>query len=328
MLTRIAGGAPCRDERLRGVIAGHTIASPIGLAAGFDKNGRAIPFVSGLGFGFVEVGSVSAEASQGNSRPRLFRIPEDRAVIVNYGVPNEGAVAVAARFSDPRNRGTVPLGLNIVATNTGKPRSAEDLLDDFLRSVSILAPVADYLNINVSCPNSDAEGDFFTNRDNLRALLRGIEERAGETPVFLKVPACGEPAVIEMVVEEVAGFECIAGYMFNLLPGKPRPLSRSADELSRMPGAVSGKPCADYVDRAIAAWYPRIDTARHQIVAAGGVFTAEDVLTKIRLGASAIQLYTALIYEGPGLVRRLNADLGGTLKRDGVGNVSELVGSG
>ncbi len=325
-------GLPTRGgvsaESLRTTVAECEVASPIGLAAGFDKNGRAIPFLSRLGFGFTEVGSVSAMPSQGNPRPRLFRAPDDQAVIVNYGVPNEGARAVAARFSTTKSRGEVPLGLNIVATNTGKTRTAEDLLEDFLSSVSTLAPVASYLNINVSCPNSDAEGDFFSNRENLRALVRGIQERAGTTPVFLKVPACEDPATIDLVLEEVSGIDCIAGFMFNLLPGKPCPLTLPPEKLERLPGAVSGKPCAEYINRAIAAWYPRIDRRRHQIVAAGGIFSAADVMTKIRLGASAVQLYTALIYEGPGLVRRLNAELERSLEDTGCRSVAEAVGTG
>jgi dihydroorotate dehydrogenase len=197
------------DDRLAADVAGLHFPNPIGLAAGFDKSGSAIRALAGLGFGSVEIGSISIDPSSGNPKPRLWRLPGDEAIVVHYGLPNDGAEAIAKRLAGTRL--PVPLGINLVVTNRG-------------------------------------------------------------------------------------------------------------------PGAVSGLPAAPLADLCIRETFRRMDRKRHVLIGAGGISTAEEAYAKIRLGASLVQLLTALIYQGPGVVRTITKGLAALLARDGVKNVADIVG--
>ena len=205
-------------HELKTEVAGLHFANPIGLAAGWDKSGRALRMLDHLGFGFVEVGSISARLSVGNPKPRLFRLPNDRAIIVNYGLPNDGA----------------------------------------------------------------------------------------------------EP------------FDFVHGFNFNLPMGKPQTLSMTTPQAiwNTMPGAVAGKPVEQLINTCIRELYSRMPRERYVIIGGGGVFHAEDAYHKVRLGASLVQIYSALIYEGPFVVKQINRGLSALLKRDGFKHVSEAVGTG
>jgi len=310
--------------RLATKVAGIEFGNPIGLAAGMDKNGRMLGAMSALGFGFLEVGSVSAEPSEGNPRPRLFRLPLDEAIAVNYGVPNEGAEAVSERVRTfPAD---VPLGVNIVETNTGSPATPEHVIDEFVRAAKVFTASADYLSLNLNCPNTGAGQSLFDSPEVLRNLLGEYRRVEGLPPVLLKVPPATEPATINGILETVDPFPFVRGFAFNLPPGKPYDLRTPKKELDRMPGAVSGRPTRRLMNAAIRAWYERMDTARYRIIGIGGIFSPEDAYEKIRLGASLVQLLTALVYHGPGVVRRINEGLCTLLARDGFQNVSEAVG--
>jgi hypothetical protein len=180
------------DPRLKTRVAGLDFPTPIGLAAGFDKNGQAVAAMAGLGFGFIEIGSISASFSPGNARPRLFRLPQDRAIAVAYGVPNDGAKAVAARLKDVRL--PVPLGINIVTTNHGPgspPESDDAIIADYMAAAQVLAPCADYLMFNLSCPNTSDGKDFFADRVRLDAWLTALAAELLTIPIFLKVSPLG-----------------------------------------------------------------------------------------------------------------------------------------
>jgi dihydroorotate dehydrogenase len=293
-------------------------------AAGYDKNGRTVEAMSDLGFGFVEVGSVSAYPSDGNPRPRLFRVPADRAIVVNYGLPNEGAEAVASRLAAKRI--PVPLGVNIVKTNRLRPEGEEEILGDYCRSVSVLKDSGDYLVLNLSCPNTETRSDYFADPKHLVRLFERLTDLNISCPVFLKVSPLGGVPAIEGLLESVEGFSFVSGFVFNLPPGKPVPLHVPAERLEKMPGAVAGKPVEDLINTAIGELYQRMDKERYRIIGVGGVFSGEDAYKKIRLGASLVQLLTALVYEGPGVVRRIKRGLVRLLERDGVAHVSEAVG--
>jgi dihydroorotate dehydrogenase (fumarate)/dihydroorotate dehydrogenase len=328
-LCRIAFAMNATDDpRLAVEIAGVKFANPIGLAAGFDKSGRAVSWLSSLGFGHVEIGSISAEVSHGNPKPRLFRIPADRGIVVNYGLPNDGCERIAERLSNTRKL-PVPLGINVVNTNRGPdapPESEDQILGDYVRTVGRLRAHADYFSLNLSCPNTKDGRGFFADTSRLRRLLDMLGDLRLTQPVFLKVSGFAGPAEMDEFLSTVdpAGF--IAGFGINLAPGKPPGLSTPAATLARTPGAVSGAPCATATDRLIRELYSRMDRRRHRILGTGGVFTAADAYRKIRLGASLVQLLTALVYEGPGVVRRINAGLGELLERDGFRHVSEAIG--
>lgn len=316
-----------RDPRLESDVCGIRFPNPVGLAAGYDKSGRAIDMMAALGFGFVEIGSVSADPSAGNPRPRLWRLPRDRAICVHYGLPNDGADVIAARLADKRF--AVPLGINIVKTNRGlgaPPDPDDEIINDYVRSVRLLKDRGDYLCLNLSCPNTEMGRDFFSERANIRRLMDALGEIDVCCPVFLKVSPLGGVAALEDLLEAADGAPFVSGFVFNLPPGLPPDLSTPAKVTAAMRGAVSGKPVEQRINECIRELYRRMDRNRYRIIGAGGVFSAEDAYRKIRLGASLVQLMTGLIYEGPGLIRRISEGLCRLLERDGFTRISQAVG--
>jgi len=315
---------------LRIEVAGMSLDNPLGLAAGWDKSGRALRMTQCLGFGFSEIGSISARPSRGNPRPRLFRLPAERAIIVNYGLPNDGAEVVARRLAE--SRPPYPLGVNIVKTNDGNDAvaaSEDEILADYEHSASQLHPHASYLSLNLSCPNAKGGQDFFARPGSITRLLERLAPLGIECPVFLKIAPVDDAAEHERVLAECEGFSYVRGFCFNLPTGKPDTLqfAGASESFAQRPGAVSGKPVESLINRCIAGLYTRMDQRRYYILGAGGVFTAEDAYRKIQLGASLVQLYTALIYEGPGVVKQIAHGLARLLKRDGFANVATAVGS-
>lgn len=308
-------------------VAGIRMSNPVGLAAGWDKSGRALRVLDRLGFGFLEIGSVSARPSAGNPRPRLFRLPADRAIVVNYGLPNDGAERVAARLLHYRPR--VPVGVNVVKTNDGPGAaagSADAVYADYCHSVARLQDLASYVTLNLSCPNVDGEGSFFAETANLTRLLERLQTLGIGCPVFLKVAPDPEPAAIESLIAAAEPFGFVSGFIFNLPSGKPHGLSTPRSVWQQMPGAVAGKPVESRINACIGELYRRMPAGRFAIIGAGGVFSAEDAYQKIKRGASLVQLYTALVYEGPGITKRINLALAELLARDGLKHVGDAVG--
>lgn len=316
-----------RASELQIEIAGLRFDNPIGLAAGWDKSGRALRILDHLGFGFLEIGSISARPSKGNPKPRLFRLPEDRAIVVNYGLPNDGVELVARRLE--RFRPHVPLGVNLVKTNDGPTApncSADAVYEDYRQSVGHIHRLASYLTLNLSCPNADGRGSFFADLDHVSRLLECLRPLPIECPVFLKVAPNPEPRAIEDLIAITEPFDFVRGFIFNLPSGKPNQLVTPREVWERMPGAVSGKPTEALMNTCIGEFYRRIPTGRFAIIGGGGVFSAEDAYTKIKLGASLVQIYTALVYQGPGIIRRINLGLRDLLARDGLATLQDAVG--
>ena len=314
------------DPRLRTTVAGLDFENPVGLAAGFDKSGRAAAALATMGFGAVEIGSVSAHASRGNSaRPRLFRLPDDLSIVVYYGVPNDGAAAVATRLHPLRL--PVPLGVNLVETNTGRPTRVDETIAELVQAAAPFVGLADYLTLNLNCPNTTGGHSPFDEPAPLRTLLAGYRDYADLPPVFLKLQPTVDPAQIDAVLETADPFCFVRGVIFSLPPGKPYSgLKTPATRLERMPGNLCGPPTRQLVDEAVRVWYARLDPDRFALVGTGGIFSAADAYRRIRLGASLVQLYTALIYHGPGLAKKINRGLCRLLERDGFENISAAVG--
>jgi dihydroorotate dehydrogenase (fumarate)/dihydroorotate dehydrogenase len=316
------------DERLTNEVFGLRFANPIGLAAGYDKSGKAVRLMAALGFGHVEIGSVSAFPSQGNPKPRLWRLPADRAICVHYGLPNDGAEVVARRLAG--QHWPVPLGINIVKTNHGidaPPDSAEKIFEDYVRSVTLFKKVGDYLCLNLSCPNTETGCNFFALPGNLEELLARLNELQFACPVLLKISPTGGVRAIESVLQAAEPWRFVSGFIFNLPPGKPDHLRTPRTVWEKWPGAVAGEPARVAINECVRELYRRMDRKRYRIIAAGGVFSAEDAYEKIRLGASLVQLLTGLIYEGPLLTKRINQGLCRLLERDGLKNISAAVGT-
>jgi dihydroorotate dehydrogenase (fumarate)/dihydroorotate dehydrogenase len=248
---------------------------------------------------------------------------------VHYGLPNDGVAVVARRLAG--RHWPVPLGINIVKTNRGLDAPldcAQDIFDDYLRSVALLKDKGDYLCLNLSCPNTETGRDFFAVPGNLGQLLSLLSESDIPGPVFLKVSPLGGVRAIEQLLEAVEPHAFVSGFIFNLSPIKPAGLRTTRSVWESLPGAISGAPSRDLLDECLRQLFRRMNRQRYRIIAAGGVFSAADAYHKIQLGASLVQLLTGLVYEGPGLVKTINQGLGQLLQRDGLTSIAQAVGTG
>ncbi|PWR18953.1 quinone-dependent dihydroorotate dehydrogenase [Zavarzinia compransoris] len=298
---------------------GLDFANPVGLAAGFDKNAVAARQLPRLGFGFAEVGGVTPKPQAGNPRPRLFRLDGDFAAINRMGFNNQGEIAVAARVRAGRRPG-FPLGINL-ASNTDSDNPAED----FVRLVGSFAPIADYLTVDVSCPNTK-NGRMFQDPVKLDDLLRRLlEARANyRTPMLVKLAADlteGEA----LAIAEVTLRHGLAGLVVANTSAA-RPDSLTSDKKAER-GGLSGRPIFA-ASTALLAAIRRLGGPGPVLVGVGGVFTGADAYAKIRAGANLIQLYTAMVYRGPGAVGAIKRELAALLARDGFTGVADAVGDG
>lgn len=317
-------GAP-RDPRLATNVAGIAFPNPVGLGAGYDKSGEAIPLLSRMGFGFLEIGSVSRHPSKGNSvRPRVFRLPADEALIVNYGVPNDGADIVASRVRDVDS--AVPFGVNLVETNTGRAAEPDEIIEELAQAVALFAPLASFLAISAECANAPGMHPI-AQLENLRKLLDAIGQTGPLPPVFVKlrVPA----ATIDDVLRITDGFPFVRGFRVNTV--QPRPyvgLTTPRETWERMTGSLSS-PQLGYpaMLQSVREWYRRADPQRYALIASGGIRTGNDAYAALRAGASLVQCVTAIVFQGPSLARRINEELLALMKTGGVMSVAELVGA-
>ena len=319
--------------RLRTRVAGIDFPNPLGLPAGFDKNGIATQALAALGFGSVDIGSISALPSAGNPvRPRLFRLPMDEGVMVYYGVPNEGAQAVARRLAGATGgeasvRRPVPLGVSLVETNTGIQAGLEHVITEMVQAARPFLAIADYLVLNLNCPNSSGGVSHFDDPAKLRQLLQAFRGIAGLGPVFLRITPPRDPALIDALLVAIDPFSFVKALAFYTFPADLQARLRTPKaQLQRMRGSFSGPPNRDAAEGAIRQWYPRIDRSRLALIGVGGVSSAQDAYRSIRLGASLVQIYTALIYCGPGVVKEIKQGLARLLERDGFTSVAEAVG--
>jgi dihydroorotate dehydrogenase len=316
-----------KDVRLKTKVGGIEFANPVGLPAGFDKNGVAVPFLTGLGFGFVEIGSVSALSSQGNPvRPRLFRLPADECLMVYYGVPNIGAEMVAEGL--PAQPHPTPLGVSLVETNTGAASRVDAVIAELTQAARRFVGIADYLALNLNCPNSSEGFSHFDQPSNLKQLLESCRHIAGLPPVYLKLAPAHEPARIDAVLEAVDPFAFVKGFILNTLAKKPYAGLRTPEaQLARMPGTLTGAALRQPASEAIRMWYRRIDRSRHALIGVGGIASGRDAYEMIRAGASLVQILTALVYHGPGLVKQIKQQLAHLLDQDGIASVADAVGA-
>lgn len=306
------------DPILRTRLAGLDLPNPVGLAAGLDKNGEALAGLARLGFGFVECGSVTPVPQAGNPKPRLFRLSEDRAVINRMGFNNDGLEAFAARLAR-RPRGAV------VGANLGANKDTEDKAADYVAGLLRLKGLADYVTVNVSSPNTPGLRAL-QGRAALDDLLgRLAQARAGDpAPVFLKIAPDLTPDEIALIVEAAIDHRIDALIVSNTTLDRPDSL-RSPDRGEA--GGLSGAPLKA---RAMDALRAAADAGRDRLplIAVGGVDSGEEALARILAGASAVQIYSALVFEGPGLIGRIKRDLAAGLRARGFSTVSEAVGAG
>jgi len=306
---------PRIPESLRTNVAGLDFPSPVGLAAGYDKDAEVPEHMLGVGFGFVEIGTVTPRPQQGNPRPRLFRLVEDRAAINRLGFNNHGQPAAFDRLQRcSQVRG-------VIGVNVGTNKDSPDWIADYVAGVRAMRPVARYLTINVSSPNTPGLRGL-QDEGALEELLAAIHEARSGRPIFLKVAPDLKHGDAERIVRAAIDHKVDAIIVSNTTVSRPPLKSKHANEA----GGLSGEPL-----RPLA-----LDTLRKfrsasggaiPLIGVGGISTSDDAWERIRAGASLVQLYTAMVYEGPGIARRIARGLAERLKREGLANISEAVGT-
>jgi dihydroorotate dehydrogenase len=298
-------------------VAGIDFPTPVGLAAGFDKDAEVPEQMLSLGFGFVEVGTLTPSQQAGNPKPRLFRLKEDRAVINRLGFNNRGQPAAHARLMECMH---LP---GVVGVNIGANKDSADRIADYVSGVRAMAPVARYLTINISSPNTPGLRQL-QDEGALRALLSAIAETrsAKGPPIFLKVaPDLGEGEP-DQIVRVALQHKIDAIIVANTTVTRPALRSRYSKET----GGLSGAPLKPLALKALRD-FRAASGNEIPLIAAGGIATADDAWERIRVGASLVQLYTAMVYQGPGIARRIARGLAERLRREGLSNVAEAVGS-
>ena len=311
---------PITSPRLQTTLTGLTLPNPVGLAAGYDKNATAIAPLSRAGFGFIEVGAATPRPQPGNPKPRLFRLSEDRAAINRFGFNNEGAEAIAARLA-ARKRTQVPVGLNLGANKDSTDRAA-----DFARVLATCGPHVDFATVNVSSPNTEKLRDL-QGRAALTALLQGVMDTRAQLarpiPVFLKIaPDLTEQDLAD--IAEVARATGIAGIIAtNTTLSRDGLRSPQAKET----GGLSGAPLFEKSTRTLAR-LSQLTEGTIPLIGVGGIATPEQAWEKIRAGASAVQLYTAMVYDGLSLIPRIARGLDALAAQHGFARVTDATGTG
>lgn len=311
---------PVTTPRLRVMLAGLDLPNPVGLAAGFDKNAEAIAPLARAGFGFLEVGAATPRAQPGNPKPRLFRLSEDGAVINRFGFNNQGMEAIAARLA-AAHPAAVPIGLNL-----GANKDSADRADDFARVLAHCGAHVDFATVNVSSPNTERLRDL-QGRAALLSLLKGVMEAraalARPIPVFLKIaPDLTDDELAE--IAEVAQSTGLAGIIAtNTTLSRDGLMSRHRDQA----GGLSGQPLFERSTRVLAK-LSHLTEGRLPLIGVGGIETVDQAWEKLRAGASAVQLYTALVYGGLTLAARIAQGLEDRARAQGLTTIAQITGTG
>ena len=308
------------DPRLRVEVAGISFPNPVGLAAGLDKNVELVGLCAGLGFGHLELGTITGRPQPGNPKPRIFRILEEKALINRMGFPSEGADAAERRLRAVRKhfRRLPPIGINI-----GKSKVVEldHAIDDYRYSFERLAPLADYVTVNVSSPNTQGLRQL-QERERLTALLQSLNgANAHRRPIFVKVAPDLESSALEEVVDVCVGCS-VAGIIATNTTISRDTLSSRIEEA----GGLSGAPLRAKSLRVV-EFLAQTIAGRMALIGVGGVSSGSDVLAMLAAGASMVQIYTGLVYEGPGLIRAINHELISFMDTQGCRTLQEAAGA-
>ncbi len=314
-----------RDSMLKQNVLGTEYRNPIGLGAGFDKNAQLIRLMPYVGFGFVEVGSITGEPCEGNPKPRLWRMPKSESLVVYYGLMNDGAEAISKRLDKLSHEGrfALPVGISVAKTNCEECADDAKGIADYAKAYKHFLTIGDYFTVNISCPNAFG-GQPFVDSERLGALLTELDKYYVEgKPVFVKLsPDLTDKQLMDIIVtcdkHKIDGFVCT-----NLTKSRDNDGIKDANVPDK--GGFSGKLVQGLSDALIEKVY-QATKGKKVIIGCGGVFTAEDAYRKIRKGASLIHLVTGMIFGGPQAISEINRGLVKLLKRDGFKNISEAIG--
>lgn len=295
-----------QSNRLGQVQSGIFFDNPVGLAAGFDKNAEAIGLYESLGFGYAEIGSITAQSSPGNPTPRAFRLPRDHALINRMGLNNEGASRIVKKIHS--KIAGIPVGINIAKTHDPSI-FGQEAVEDYLISYRLATSVADYITVNVSCPNT-SEGKTFEEPGSLEGLLEAIfrERKSYDPPLFIKLSVDLDEIQARELVSVCEKFE-VNGYVCCNTSNNRTNLATPSKKLNEIgPGGLSGRPIAGAANRLIRTVRDHVPEKR-TIIGVGGIDSFTSAMDKFKAGADLIQIYTGLIYEGPGLIKQINRHL-------------------
>ena len=306
------------EEMLETNLFGTKIKNPIGLAAGFDKSGEVYNSLFKIGFGFVEVGTITPKKQLGNPKPRIFRLENDKALINRLGFNNHGAETVQRRII--KNLPTGILGINI-----GPNKETKDKSNDFLYCLSKLHINANYITVNISSPNTEGLRDFH-NKESMSELLSKLyklkKEKKIDTPIFLKISPDINDQDISDIIENIFRFK-IDGLIISNTSDQNRDNLKDIKKIEK--GGLSGEPIKKISTKIIKKFYKEIDK-KIPIIGVGGVDSGQSAFEKITSGADAVQLYTGMVYKGPGIVKEIKKELISILKKENLKNISEAVG--
>uniref|UniRef100_A0A182XB88 Dihydroorotate dehydrogenase (quinone), mitochondrial n=1 Tax=Anopheles quadriannulatus TaxID=34691 RepID=A0A182XB88_ANOQN len=322
---------PYQDtDRLRTRLLGMAFSNPIGIAAGFDKHGEAVQGLQLIGFGFVEIGSVTPEPQPGNARPRIFRLNEDKAIVNRYGFNSEGHDVVYERLRECREQQPpdqrVALGINL-----GKNKLSLDAIADYVQGVKRFGTLADYLVINVSSPNTPGLRTM-QSKSTLQTLLTEVlKARASlpaneQRPILLKLAPDLSEEDLREIVDVVRAKACAVDGLIVSNTTIDRPATLRSVNAGQL-GGLSGPPLKHRSTAMIARVY-KLTEGKIPIIGVGGIFTGEDAFEKIEAGASAVQLYTSFIFHGPPVVPKIKRELDCLLEANGYASVQDAVGKG
>ncbi len=309
------------DKRLEQDILGIRFKNPIGLAGGFDKNGQLTEILPSVGFGFMEIGSVTGEPCEGNPKPRLWRLKSSKSLLVWYGLKNDGAEVLSKKLKSKNF--SVPLGTNIAKTNSKSTVKTNSGIADYAKAFDKFKKIGSYFTVNISCPNAFG-GQPFTDPVSLDVLLGKLDKIQTKKPVFLKFsPDLGKKQIDDLIGvcnrHRVHGFICT-----NLT--KNRNNKKILDAVQSTDGGMSGK-VVEKLSNDMLSYIYKKTKGKYIMVGLGGVFNAEDAYRKIRKGASLVQLITGMIFEGPQVISEINLGLVKLLEKDGYSSISDAVGA-
>lgn len=307
---------PALEQNLLGI----HFPNPVGLAAGFDKDALLTDILPAVGFGFAEVGSITGEPCEGNPKPRLWRLKKSQALVIYYGLKNEGCEKISARLQQKSFK--IPIGASIAKTNSPTTTETEAGINDYSKAFRQFVNIGQYFTINISCPNAFG-GEPFTDPNKLERLLLAIDAIPTQKPIFLKLsPDLNEEQVNAIL--QVCERHRIHGFICSNVT-KKRDVTKIHDQIIPERGGISGKVVEGLSNDQIRFIYQKTGK-KYIIIGCGGIFSAPDAYAKIKAGASLVQLITGMIFEGPQLISEINRGLVQLLKNDGFQNISEARG--
>lgn len=302
-------------------IWGLTFKNPVGVAAGFDKNGHTTHLMEALGFGYIEVGSITANASTGNPKPRSWRLPQDQSLINRLGLNNDGAKTIIKRLE--QSRAGFPLGVNIAKTHD-PAISGQAALDDYKFSLGLAKPVADYITLNISCPNTE-EGKTFEDPELLNQLLEHLEigKDASDPPVLIKFSVDLSGENLSELLDVTESF-AVSGYVASNTSSLRDNLNTEPTTIKNIGrGGLSGQAISEKSTNVISR-ISDITKGEKTVIGVGGVFTASDAIEKIKAGADLLQVYTGMVYEGPSIAKAINKGISTYLLEHDLDNVYQI----